>query len=262
MNWPIPLNTKGTPINEILTNHPYAHILKQQLNKHSIYYIEQFLSYNNTELLNWQDFHHNILKIPRGQIPKWFKEIQELIRSTANPTTSLTYPNLFTLTKWILKKKFWVLTHDFAIGRTNHFNNYSATIHHYTRLTDNTLLPCSGCIRKDPILKTKKCYFTHKIEKLFTIQVDSLKKLHANFNNLLLTKSIISKAGKKTIPCHTKLSRPLNAFSLFNINWWNTLSANNSSTRASSIFISSSSHSPHCNNKLLATALLNNNTTT
>src|SRR5437588_8927621 len=40
MNWLIPLNTKGTPINEILTNYPHVHILKQQLNKHSIYYIE------------------------------------------------------------------------------------------------------------------------------------------------------------------------------------------------------------------------------
>ena len=111
-------------------------------------------------------------------------------------------------------------------------------------------------------MKTKKCYFKHKIEKLFTIQVDLLKKLYANFNNLLLTKSIISKAGKETISYHTKLSQPLNAFFSFNINWRNTLSANNSSTHASSIFISSSPHSPLCNNKLLAIASLNNNITT
>ena len=52
IKWPIPLNTKGTPINEVIANHSHAHLLKQQLNKHSIYYIEQFLSHNNTELLN------------------------------------------------------------------------------------------------------------------------------------------------------------------------------------------------------------------
>ena len=70
IKWPIPLNTKGTPINEVIANHSHAHLLKQQLNRHSIYYIEQFLNHNNTELLKWQDFHHNILKIPRGRIPR------------------------------------------------------------------------------------------------------------------------------------------------------------------------------------------------
>src|SRR5439155_26954295 len=139
--WPIPLNATGTPINEIIINHPHSSLLKQQLNQHSIYYIEQFLNHDNTELLDWQSLHHNILKIPRGRIPKWFLEIQELIRSTANPTTSLTYPNPFILTTWTPKKKSWVLTHDLVIGNTNQYNATSATIHHYICSTNNILHP-------------------------------------------------------------------------------------------------------------------------
>ena len=59
-----------------------------------------------------------------------------------------------------------------------------ATIHHYTRTTDNILYPCPGCEKKNNALKTKGCYFQHNNNQIFRIQVDSRKKLHADFKSL------------------------------------------------------------------------------
>jgi len=67
--WPCPKNFPGTSVNQILLNHHRASYLKEKLNKHNITSIEQFLNVTNTELLTWNNFHHNIKKIPRGQCP-------------------------------------------------------------------------------------------------------------------------------------------------------------------------------------------------
>ena len=80
------------------------------------------------KLLEWHNFYYNIQKILRGRIPKWFLEIQELISSIANPTTSYIYPNPFTLTKWKPKKKTWIITPNLTIGKTNHFDQKVTTI--------------------------------------------------------------------------------------------------------------------------------------
>ena len=70
ITWPKPYDIKGTSINKLLSNHPKAHIYKQQLNQYQIYYIEQFFNHMNNELLNWNSIHHNFHKIPRGCILK------------------------------------------------------------------------------------------------------------------------------------------------------------------------------------------------
>jgi hypothetical protein len=71
-DWPCPKKFTNTSINQILIQHPRASYLKEKLNRHNIYCIEQFLNATNTELLTWNQFHHNIKKIPRGQCPHWF----------------------------------------------------------------------------------------------------------------------------------------------------------------------------------------------
>src|SRR6185437_11528925 len=55
--WPIPRkNNCGTLINNILLQHPKAHILKEKLNLHEVVYVEQFLNYNNSRFLDWRGF--------------------------------------------------------------------------------------------------------------------------------------------------------------------------------------------------------------
>src|SRR6185437_3673658 len=93
-DWPKPLSkADGTSINDILIHHPKSHSLKEKLNHHNIKYIEQFLNFNNTELLNWKNFHHNIGKIPPGRTLCWFFKIQDLISNNTNPSTQYIYPN-------------------------------------------------------------------------------------------------------------------------------------------------------------------------
>ena len=52
ITWPKPYEIKDTSINKLLSNHSKAHIYKQQLNQHQIYYIEQFFNHMNNELLS------------------------------------------------------------------------------------------------------------------------------------------------------------------------------------------------------------------
>src|SRR6185437_5991599 len=58
--WPIPRRESGTSINWILQDNSHRYKLKYYLNKHNIAYIEQFTNFNNTKLLDWTSFHHNI----------------------------------------------------------------------------------------------------------------------------------------------------------------------------------------------------------
>ena len=87
--WPIPKQTKGTTINQILQNTKQSQSIKQKLNSHNITCIEQFLDYTNNKILSWKAFYHNIQKISRGKTPKWFKTITDNITSLSNPATIL-----------------------------------------------------------------------------------------------------------------------------------------------------------------------------
>ncbi|CAG8559878.1 1538_t:CDS:1 [Ambispora leptoticha] len=97
-NWPLPKEFIGTPINQILLDHPKASYFKEKLNNHKVFSVEQFLNATNTELLEWNNFHHNIKKIPRGRCPHWFHTIQDLIAGTTNPSSIFSQLNPHTLT--------------------------------------------------------------------------------------------------------------------------------------------------------------------
>ena len=71
-NWSITTSFLGTSLNLILLSHHRCTHLKKTLNSHGIVCIEQFMDFRNKELLEQQNFHHNIKKIPRGRIPKCF----------------------------------------------------------------------------------------------------------------------------------------------------------------------------------------------
>ncbi|CAG8660158.1 747_t:CDS:2, partial [Paraglomus brasilianum] len=173
--WPIPRkNNGGTLINDILLPHPKAHTLKEKLNQHEIIYIEQFLNHNNTRFLEWRGFHHNIGKIPMGRIPTWFKEIQDLIQSTVNPSTEFTCPNPCTLRKWERTAGPWVITNTAVMGKASEFTEKVLKIKHYTE-ENNKPLECPGYSSKDQTIKQKSCYFKHFKDRAFTIKVNSKK---------------------------------------------------------------------------------------
>src|SRR6266487_1296758 len=62
----------------------------------------------------------------------------------------------------------------------------TASIYHHILSSNNTLSSCLKCNIKNPKLKTKGCYFQYDINKLYSLQIDSKKILHANFENLML----------------------------------------------------------------------------
>jgi len=240
-DWPKPLPTTGTSINEILRFHPNAQSLKEKLNLHNIRYIEQFLNYNNNELLNWKNFHHNILKIPPGRTPRWFTEIQDLISANANPSTQLVHPNPFTLTKRTHKKKSWIITSNLHIGRTSRSSKSTIYIRHYLNL-NNQASPCPGCKLKDTSLNTKNCYFKYDTNYTYVIQVSSDKNIHSNLEDI---ESALSTCYPNRIPISTPLTamttnraRPLKAFTTFPMEIWEELAKTQNKRRSVNIFIS------------------------
>ncbi|CAG8738290.1 13108_t:CDS:1, partial [Ambispora leptoticha] len=104
-NWPLPKEFTGTSINQILLCHPRASYFKEKLNNHNVFSIEQFLNTTNTELLEWNNFHHNIKKISRGRCLRWFYTIQDLIAGATNPLSISLRLNSHTLTDWTHNKK-------------------------------------------------------------------------------------------------------------------------------------------------------------
>ena len=150
---------------------------------------------------------------------------------------------------WIPKKKSWVLTQSNYIGKTNNFNETTASIHHHILSSNNTLSPCLRCNIKNPKLKTKGCYFQYDINKLYSLQIDSKKILHANFENLMLAHTTTENRTICNKPqTNIQLPRPLNAFSSFPLHIWNEFSKNNTKYHNIYMFISTHPHSPHNNN--------------
>jgi len=143
-NWPIPKNFTGTSINQILQNSSKASYLKKKLNNHNIASIEQFLNADNTELLEWNNFHHNIKKIPRGRQPRWFPIIQDLITASANPSLALAKINPYTLAKWTSVKKSWIITNNLVIGKIYNPSNKRLKTQHFILQPDNTIVACKG----------------------------------------------------------------------------------------------------------------------
>ena len=247
-DWPITCDIKGTSINEILQHHPSPHLMKEKLNLHNISSIEQFLDSSNSNLLDWNSFHHNIQKIPPGRIPRWFTETQELIRATANPASIYTYPNPYTLTKWTPKKKTWAYTLGFEIGKINRIKNNIAYVRHYTR-TNNVLTPCLRCHLKEPTISARRCYFSYNNNGLFTLQVSSKKIIHALIPDIIHALQLFK--GHKN-SCNTPqpvtLPRPLNIFSPFPRETWEAIEKINHTKRKVTVHLLTTSRSQYNQN--------------
>ncbi|CAG8689090.1 2734_t:CDS:1 [Ambispora leptoticha] len=95
--WPIPMNQIGTSINSILYSNLKASVIKGKLNTHHIYFIEQLTNSSHTQLLTWQESHHNTQKIPRGRQPKWYNTLLNDIAAAENIHNQLIQPNSFTI---------------------------------------------------------------------------------------------------------------------------------------------------------------------
>ena len=120
-SWPIPKQTKGTSINQILHSMKQSYSIKQKLNKYNIICIEQFLDYSN----------HNIQKILRKKTPKWFKAITDNITSLTNPSTTLNYPNPYTFSNINTTTSQWIITKSQLIRKLTSITNNQAKVKHY-----------------------------------------------------------------------------------------------------------------------------------
>src|SRR6185437_7064095 len=258
-DWPKPCTIKGTPIDDILNQHPAANLMKEKVNIHNIRCIKQFLDSDNSEFLNWQSFHHNIHKIPSGQIPQWFTETQNLIRDSANPTSAYIYPNPFTLTKWIPNKKSWAFTTDLTMSKINRFKHNIAYVRHYNRI-GKVLIPCQECELKDPTCRTTNCFFRHNINGLYMLQVDSHKIIHTDVQDLKrVVKQYMERKPKKKDPINQPPlpTRPLTVFMNFPQEVWDKMSKNNNK-RKLTVHLLTKFHNHNNQNQPIATCSFNN----
>ena len=151
--WPIPNIYKGTPIDMLIKfcNKP-THI-KALTNKANIFAIEQLTNHTNTQLLSWQCIAYKTNKIPRGRMPKWFDELQNIFYASTTPFIHTITPNPFTTNSTILKRSTWLLgktNNTWIIGKIQKINNANNTIYikHY-RLPPSELqyvAPLSKCL--------------------------------------------------------------------------------------------------------------------
>jgi hypothetical protein len=239
-DWPCPKKFTNTSINQILIQHPRASYLKEKLNGHNIYCIEQFLNATNTELLTWNQFHHNIKKIPRGQCPRWFYIIQDLIATSTNPSSTYSQCNSHILANWTPIKKGWIITNNLTFGRIYNPFNKNLKTRHYILLSDNTLIACKGCKLSNTSYHTKHCYF-NATKPIYNLQVDCKKRIHINLEDFkkatTLTPPTIPRIHNQTI--HPTLACPLCSFINPPMALWNDLVKANFNTKTTTIHITS-----------------------
>lgn len=189
--WPIPRKESGTSINWILSDNNRSHTLKHYLNKHNIAYIEQFTNFNNTNLLNWNSFHHNIQKIPRGRKPKWFDEIKQAICDKTTLSLILQTPNPFIWQKQHPNTLKWIITQNMEFGKVSSTRNNITKIRHYILNPENNqLLSCEKCNLKDPTIKSKKCFIRRPTSSIYSIMVDTNQQWHGQLTDLLHSKML------------------------------------------------------------------------
>jgi len=130
-SWPIPTIYKGTSIDTLIKYCTKPTQIKSLTNKANIYAIEQLTNHTNSQLLSWQCIAYKTQKIPRGRIPKWFQEIQQIFYASTTPYISTITPNPFTINSTVLKRGTWVLSKIKStpiIGRIQKMANTNNTI--------------------------------------------------------------------------------------------------------------------------------------
>ena len=76
LQWPITQHTKGTSINNVLNNianvelHKTRTTIKEKLNHHNLYYIEQFIDILNSTTIEWRQTAYTSQRIPKGKQPR------------------------------------------------------------------------------------------------------------------------------------------------------------------------------------------------
>ncbi|CAG8686369.1 4579_t:CDS:2, partial [Ambispora leptoticha] len=206
-NWPLPKEFIGTPINQILLNHPRALYLKEKLNKHNVFSIEQFLNTTSTELLDL------------GSNNKLYKSF----------ISSFTAKSLYSnYCNWTHNKKGWMITNKLVIGRIYNSLNETLKTQHYILQPDNTIIACQGCSLKNHYYRDKYCYF-NATKPFYNLQVDCKKRTHIDLNDfkkaLVLNSAYIPLLSNiTTLPA---LAKPLCAFTNPPIVLWDTLTKTN-----------------------------------
>jgi len=238
--WPIlPNRLLGTSIDQFIIDHPKRHILKEKMNRHGIYCVEQLLDLRNKNFLSWAEIHHNIQKIPRGRPPNWLYTMQEILSGNANPTTTLITPNPFTLTPWTRKgRKNWIITKDEEFAKITSFSQQYPKAKHYTITTNNKLEACTGCTLKDKSITGEHCYFSLR-DRAYGLQVDSRQIIHGKISDIYAALNNGSQPLKEpNLEPLTLLPRPLSAFVNPPVDLWESLIRDNFKKRNLSIHLS------------------------
>src|SRR6185437_2725075 len=201
--WPRCLEEEGTPINRLLENHGKKNTIKSKLNKHKIYYKEQFMNSDGTKLLEWGEIFHNIRKIIKGRQPKWFTEIKEIIREQENPSIENNGPNPFTVNKVSkgnesMLKGSWVQTNNGLIGRVLEVKENILRLSHWN--VDKNIITgkCRGCLAHIAT-KTTTGLIRKKTQDVTRIIVNRKKKIYSNIEDI--SKAFkVKKKEEKIIP--------------------------------------------------------------
>ncbi|CAG8764285.1 12895_t:CDS:1, partial [Ambispora leptoticha] len=146
--WPIPMNQTETFINNILYSNLKASVIKGKLNTHHIYFIKQLTNHSHTQLLTWQESHHNTQKIPRGRQPKWYNTLLNDIAAAKNIHKQLIQPNPFTAQPLNNQHIAWVYNPRLQIfEKFLRRKNQTITFRHWKQSLNNPhqLTKCMGC---------------------------------------------------------------------------------------------------------------------
>ncbi|CAG8582004.1 26229_t:CDS:2 [Gigaspora rosea] len=165
--------------------------MKKKCNKVGLKWVEQILDYNVEKTLNWEEFHNNIQRIPRGIELKWYREICELLAVYENPTLKLQKPNPFTFNK--VKKGVntkWILTTKDEWGKVSSIKGYQMIVTHWIR-TEKNLKKCKGCEKNSKSLMRKKCTMLINTQDTYIVQVDTKGKIHMRVEDITDNERIV-----------------------------------------------------------------------
>ena len=184
--WPVPREEEGTPINEILGNNTSKMNLKNKLNTHNIYYIEQFMNHNCSKLLQWKQMFHNIGKIIRGRKPRWFLEIQQTIRGKylhnmegkTNPYTNKQIEDNGN------NQSTWIITNRGLVGKVRKIKNNIATIRHWEYEGNRITSCCHGCSEHISSRSTPGVVEIHT-RYLTKIIVNRVKQIYSDIGDVM-----------------------------------------------------------------------------
>jgi hypothetical protein len=104
-------------LESILSPHTKYSIFKKQLRYHSILYLDQLTTFDNSCLLEWKHISPRINKIPKGKLPLWFSYLEDQTTSHSYNYTLYQHLHLpstnyysYSTGHFSLQKKPWLIT--------------------------------------------------------------------------------------------------------------------------------------------------------